>query len=82
MNRAESGDLFALLGEMNAGQNDGARIRMARAQIVKKIVAEIRSCIDIENKKLGPHAQNELLRFLQASRQLDQRIRCRFLQDI
>ena len=82
MNRAESGNLFTLLGQMNAGQNDRARVRVTRSQIVKKILAEIRDGIDIENKKLGFHAEDELLCLLQAARHFNQRTRRRFLQDI
>ncbi len=79
MNRAESGDLFPLLRQMNAGQNDRAGIRVARPQIVKKILAKIRGCIDVENKKFGLHSQSELLRRLQTTRHLYQRVRSRLL---
>ncbi len=82
MNRAEAANLFALLRQMNAGQNDRARVGMTCAQVVKKILAEVGCCIDIENKKLGFHSEDKLLGFLQAARHFHQRIRHRFLKDI
>src|SRR5438128_6160973 len=73
MNRAESGGLFALLRPMHAGQDNRARVRVTRSQIVKEILTEVRDSIDIEHKKLRFYAKNNLLRFFQAPRHFYQR---------
>ena len=65
MNRAQAGSLFAVRGKMNAGQDDGARIRMARAQIVEKFLAQIGSGIDVENEQVRPIVHDEALGLFQ-----------------
>ena len=53
MNRAEPRGLFLMDGEMAASQNDGARVRVAGAQIVEEFLAEIGNGVDVENEEIG-----------------------------
>ena len=67
---------------MNAGQNNRARIWMARSQIVKKILSEVRNSIDIQNEQFWLYSEDELLRLLQTARHLDQRVRRGLVQHV
>ncbi len=78
VNRADSGRAFALLREMNRGQNNGARIRVTGAEIVEKFLPQIVGGINIENEKIRPLADHDLLRFFEAVREIDLRVRCGF----
>jgi hypothetical protein len=65
---------------MHAGQDNGARVRMAGAQIIKEFLAQIGHGIDIEHEKIRAIAQDEALRLLQVVRQIDLRGRRGFTQ--
>ena len=65
---------------MNRGQDDRARVRMARAEIVEKFLAEIVGGIDVEDEEVGLLADDNVLRFLEAMRDIDVRGRRRFVQ--
>jgi len=71
MNRAQTGGPLAMRGQVNARQNDGARIRMARAQIVKEILAEIGNGIHVEDKKVRAVVHDEELGLFQIAGQID-----------
>ena len=66
--------------QMNRGQDNGARVRMARAQIVEKFLPKIVGRIDIEDEEAWPLVHDQLLRFLQTMRDIDMRLRRRFAQ--
>ena len=68
MDRAQAGRLRALGFEMDCGQDNGARVRMACAQIVKEFLAEIVGGVDIEDEKVRPEVNDQLLSLLQAPR--------------
>src|SRR5205085_11723144 len=80
MDRSEAGDLFALLGQMDAGQHDRARIGMTRPEIVKKVLSKLVRRVHVEDEKFRLHTEQELLRFLEAMRHFDPRIGSRLLQ--
>jgi len=61
VDRAETGSPRAVRGKVNARQDDGARIRMAGAQIVEKILAQIGNGIHVENEKVRPIVHDEAL---------------------
>jgi hypothetical protein len=71
MNRAKASRLLAVCGQMNAGQNDGPRIRVAGAQVVKKILTQVRHGIDIEDEKVRPSVHDEELGLLEIPSQID-----------
>ncbi len=52
VNRAEPCRLFAMRGKVGAGEDDGPRVRMARAQVVKKLLAQIGDGVDVEDKQI------------------------------
>ena len=66
--------------KMDGRQNDRARIRMARAQIVEKILAEIIGRIDVENEKIGLLRNDDVLGLFEATREIDLRLRRGFEQ--
>ena len=74
------GGLLALLRQVNRGQDNGARVRMAGAQVVEKLLPEIVGRIEIEDEEVRPLIENELLRFFQAVREIDVRVWRRFAQ--
>src|SRR5207248_4218527 len=80
MNRAKAGGAFAMRSEMNASQDNGACVRMTRAQIVKKFLAEIWHGIDVEHEEIRAIVQDEALRFLQVVRHVRLRGRGGFTQ--
>src|SRR5262249_56482829 len=55
MDRAKSSHVFALLRQMNAGQDDRARVLVTCPQVVNKILAKVWDLIDVENEELGLH---------------------------
>ena len=71
VDRAQPGGLFPMRGQMDCRENDRARIRVTRAQIVKEFLAEIVGRIDIEHEEVGPDTHDQSLRFFQAPRQID-----------
>ena len=71
MNRAEAGGLFAVRGKVNAGQDNGARIGMAGAQIVEEILAQIGNGIDVENEKVRPIIHDEALGLFEIAGKID-----------
>src|SRR5205085_7746970 len=52
MDRSEAADLFALLGQMDAGQHDRARIGMTRPEIVKEVLSKLVRRVHVENEQL------------------------------
>ena len=80
MNRANSSRTFAVSGQVHCGQDYSARVRMTRAQIVKKFLPKIVGRIDIEDEETRPLVYNQLLRLLQTMRDIDMRLRRRFAQ--
>src|SRR3954462_4678850 len=65
MNRAEAGRPFAMRGQMHIGQHDGARVWVAGAQVVEKILSQIGSGIHVEHEKVWPIVQDQELGLLQ-----------------
>ena len=80
VNRTQSSRLLTLIGQMHGGKNDGAGVRMTRAQVVEEFLSKIVGGIDIENEKIGLAPEDEVLRFLQAVGQIHLRGRRRFVQ--
>ena len=80
MNRPQTQNMFALFRQMRAGQNNCARIGMAGAQVIKKILSQIVGCIDIEDEQVGPDTEDKLLRLFQTVSQLNQPFRDGLLQ--
>ena len=56
--------------QVNSGQNDRPRHRMTRAQVVKKFLTEVVCGIDIQNEEIGLGAEDKILRFFQAVRDI------------
>ena len=52
--------------EMDGGQNNRARVRVARAQIVEKFLAQIVGGVDVQNEEVRPQVDDQLLCFLEA----------------
>ncbi len=80
VNRAQAGGLLALRGEMDRGQDNRPRVRMAGAQVQQKFLAEIVGGIDVENEQIGALVNDNLLRLSQALSQIDVRARSGFAQ--
>ena len=53
---------------MAAGQNDGARVRVAGAQIVKEFLAEIGNGVDVENEEIGLRSEDDVVGLSQSRR--------------
>src|SRR6266513_5180365 len=60
MNRAKTGRLFAMSGEMTS-ENDGASVRVAGAQIVEKFLAEIGDGLGIEDEEIGLRVDDDAM---------------------
>jgi hypothetical protein len=71
VDRADAGRALALRGEVDGGQNDGACVRMAGAEVVKELLSEIVSRIDIEDEQIGLLIYDDVLRLFQAVRDID-----------
>ena len=71
---AEIGDLFAMGREMNSRKNNRPRTGMTRAEVVKKLLTEVIGGIDIEDKEIGLGAEDKILGFGQAMRDVDLRL--------
>ena len=71
MNRAEAGRLLAMRGELRACEDDRARVRVARAQVVKKFLPKIRHGLDIEHEQVWFRVEHEPLRLIESRRDID-----------
>src|SRR5882724_8770126 len=80
VNRTQASRLLALRGQMDGGENDGARIGMTCSQVVKKLLAEIVGRIDIENEEIGFGPEDVTLRLFQAGDDVHLRAGRGFLQ--
>ena len=72
--------LFAVGGEMRAGQDDGARVRVARAKIVEKFLAQIGNGLHIEDEEIRPGVEDEVLGLAESRRHIDLRGRSSFVK--
>src|SRR5688500_15901647 len=80
VDRAEPCRLFAMRGKVGAGEDDGPRIRMARAQVVKKFLAQIGDGIDVEDKQIRLGAEDQALGAFQSGGDVDLRGRGGFIE--
>src|SRR5437764_12686660 len=80
MNRAEAGRLLAMRGELRAREDDRARVRVARTQVVKKFVPKIRHGLDIEHEQVWFRVEHEPLRLIESRRDIDLGRRRRLLK--
>jgi hypothetical protein len=69
-------------GKVGAGEDDGARIRMAGAQIVKKFLAQIGNGIDVEHEEVRLGAEDEALGAFQRRRDVDLARRRGFVEGV
>ena len=80
MDCPQSSGLFAMSRKVDGRQNNRARIRVTRAQIIKKILPEIIGRIDIEDEEVGLLTNDNVLGLLEATRDVDLRLRRGFEQ--
>src|ERR1700682_6567238 len=67
-------------GKMRAGENDGARVRVAGAEIVEKFLAQIGNGLDIEQEKIGLCVEDEVVGLFESRCHVDLRGRSGFVK--
>jgi hypothetical protein len=67
-------------GQVNIRQDDGARVRVAGAQVVEKILAQVGSGVHVEDEEVWAVVQDEELRLFEITRHIDVGGRGRFAQ--
>ena len=71
MNGAKSGGLFAMGREMGSRENDRPGVRMARPEVVKEFLADVRDGVGVEHEKIRLCLQDDALGLFQGRREID-----------
>ena len=72
---AEASGLSTMRCEVNGGEDNRTRLRVARAQIVEKLLAQVVDPVDVENKEIRALVEDHALRLLKTTGEIGMRSR-------